>query len=156
MKKHQTSTTDDPLIEMHRKARRRRKYKYIITLSSVVAILLIAVVFGVTVLRKSVARQVEASDGNEVSSAEVTTGSISTTVSGSGTLAEKDLESLTMLSALEIADYYVEEGDTVEEGDLIATVTNASLLTAMAENRRPWTPWTRSLRRRRRMRSASG
>ncbi len=85
-----------------------------------------------TVLKNKVDEQVGSSE-SEVLSATVSTGSISTTVSGSGTLADEDVESIEVPSSLEILDFYVEEGDTVEEGDLIATVTNASLLTALSE-----------------------
>ncbi len=125
-------TTDENLVEMHKKARRKKKNKMIVTLVIVVAVVLVVVTAGIIWLRERVAKQVS-STSSEVESAEVTTGSISTTVSGSGTLADEDVESIEVPSSLEIVDYYVEEGDTVSEGDLIATVTNASLLSAMSD-----------------------
>lgn len=132
MSKNQTTTTDDQLVAMHKKARKRKKRNKIITIVVIIAVVLCTVILGVTVLRKKITEQV-ASDNSEVESAQVTVGNISTTVSGSGTLAAEDVETLEMLSSLEIADYYVEEGDSVKEGDLVATVTNASLLSAMSE-----------------------
>lgn len=84
-------------------------------------------------LRRKVNAQINSSEGNEVQSAVVSVGSISTTVSGSGTLTAEDVEELEVLNSLEIVDYYVDAGDQVEKGDLIATVTNSSLLTAMSE-----------------------
>ncbi|MCC8150885.1 MAG: efflux RND transporter periplasmic adaptor subunit, partial [Lachnospiraceae bacterium] len=104
----------------------------IITLVMVIAVVLVAVIAAIIVLRNKVADSVSSSE-DEVQSAEVTTGSINTTVSGSGTLSDEDVESIDVPSSLEIVDFYVEEGDTVSEGDLIATVTNASLLTAMSD-----------------------
>ena len=124
--------TDDNLVEMHIKARRHRKRKTIIILTAVVAIVLVAVIVGVSVLRNKISEQVSSST-SEVESADVTVGSISTTVSGSGTLADEDVESIEVPSTLEISDYYVEEGDAVSEGDLIATVTQASLLSSMSD-----------------------
>ncbi len=125
-------TTDENLVEMHKKARRKKKNKMIVTLVIVVAVVLVVVTAGIIWLRERVAQQ-GSPTSSEGESAEVTTGSISTTVSGSGTLADEDVESIEVPSSLEIVDYYVEEGDTVSEGDLIATVTNASLLSAMSD-----------------------
>ena len=122
---------DEQLVEMHRKARERKKRKTIITIcAAVVAVIVIAAV-GVNVARNKVSASVGTST-SEVESADATIGSISTTVSGSGTLASTDVETIEVLSTVEVVDYYVETGDTVEEGDLIATVTNASLLSAMS------------------------
>lgn len=133
MGKNPTDTTNDELVEMHKRARVRKKRKLIITLVIILVAVTAAVIVGVTMLRKKVNEQVNSASGNEVESAEVTIGSISTTVSGSGTLEAEDVETLEILSTLEIVDYYVEAGDSVEAGDLIAAVTNASLLTSMSE-----------------------
>ena len=133
MGKNPTDTTNDELVEMHKRARVRKKRKLIITLVIILVAVTAAVIVGVTMLRKKVNEQVNSASNNEVESAEVTIGSISTTVSGSGTLEAEDVETLEILSTLEIVDYYVEAGDSVEAGDLIAAVTNASLLTSMSE-----------------------
>lgn len=133
MGKNENITSDEQLFDMQREARKKKKRKYIMILVSILIIVIIAVVVGVTVLRKQVAAKVGSSESNSVQSAEVTTGSISTTVSGSGTLSDESTETLEVPGALEIVDYYVETGDTVEKGDLIATVTNASVITAMSD-----------------------
>lgn len=133
MGENKNITSDEQIFDMQREARKRKKRKYIIILVSIVAVVLIGVIVGVTVLRRQVAKQVGASDGSEVQQAEVTTGSISTTVSGSGTLSDENTEDIEIPNSVEIVEYYVKEGDQVEEGDLIATVTNASVLTAMSE-----------------------
>ncbi|MCD8054821.1 MAG: HlyD family efflux transporter periplasmic adaptor subunit [Lachnospiraceae bacterium] len=132
-KKNDVPRTDEELLEMHRQERTRHRRRRIITLVVVVAVVLVAVAVGVTQARKSISAQVSSSEDSAIQSAEVTVSSISTTVSGSGTLADEDVESVEIPDSLEIADFYVEEGDTVSEGDLIATVTNASILTAMSD-----------------------
>ncbi len=123
----------EEIFAQHRSARKRRKRRIMITAIVLVVLILALIVVGITMLRRSVTSQFSSDSTDSVLSAEVTTGSISTTVSGSGTLTAEDVESVEMLSTLEIDDFYVEEGDSVEEGDLIATVTSASLSTAMSD-----------------------
>ncbi len=123
----------EEIFAQHRSARKRRKRRIMITAIVLVVLILALIVVGITMLRRSVTSQFSSDSTDSVLSAEVTTGSISTTVSGSGTLTAEDVESVEMLSSLEIDDFYVEEGDSVEEGDLIATVTSASLSTAMSD-----------------------
>lgn len=131
-KKNDIPMTDENLVEMHRKAKQKKRNRLILTIVIVVVIVLVAGTAAIVYLRNRVSESVGGSD-SEVLSAEVTTGSISTTVSGSGTLANEEEDSITVPDSLEIVEYYVEEGDTVSEGDLIATVTNASLLTALSD-----------------------
>ncbi len=120
------------LVEMHKKARTRKKRRIILTIVIVVAAVLVVGAFGVRFLRNKVTASV-ADTGAEVISAEVTTGSIRTTVSGSGTLADEDVQDVTMPSSLVIDEYNVETGDSVEEGDIIATVTADSLEVALSD-----------------------
>ena len=122
----------EEIFAQHRSARKRRKRRIMITAIVLVIVILVVIIVGISLLQRSVNDQFASDSTSEVLSAEVTTGSISTTVSGSGTLTDEDVETVEVLSSLEIDDFYVEEGDTVEEGDLIATVTTASLSTAMA------------------------
>ena len=131
-KKNDIPMTDEDLVEMHRQAKKKKKHRLILTIVIVVAIVLVAGTIAIIALRNRVSQSVSGSD-SEVLSAQVTTGSISTTVSGSGTLTDEEVESIDVPGSLEIVDYYVEAGDTVSEGDLIATVTNASLLTALSD-----------------------
>ncbi len=133
MGKNQESPAVDELVLMHLKAKKKHKRKLLITIAVIVAVVLTVIVVGISYARSRISEQFGSSDSSSMESAEVTTGSISTTVSGSGTLAAEDTENVEVPSGLEIADFYVEAGDTVEEGDLIATVTDSSLLTALAD-----------------------
>ncbi len=131
MSKKQASAAEDQLVMMHRKARKRKKRKLLITVSVVSVVVILTVFTGVTVLQRRVRSQVSSSD-NEVKSATVSVGNISTTVSGSGTLSVDSVETIEIPDTIKIAEYYVDAGDKIAEGDLIATVTNSSLLTAMS------------------------
>jgi len=133
MDKKQTSINEDQLVLMHKRARTKKKKKTILTLVLVLTITLVVIAATVLLLRRSIQMSVASSGDNEVQSAEVYIGSISTTVSASGTLESEEVEILEVIRSLEIIDYYAEIGDKVEKGDLIATVTNASLLTSLSE-----------------------
>ncbi|MEL7608268.1 MAG: HlyD family efflux transporter periplasmic adaptor subunit [Bacillota bacterium] len=119
-------------LKKHLTAAQRKRKKKRITIISVSALVVIAIVVTVLTLRKSVSDRYGSSESN-VESAAVTVGSISTTVSGAGTLTDDDVEDVTIPPAVEIDKVVVEEGDTVNEGDRIATVNTASVVSAMAD-----------------------
>ena len=78
---------DDALFETLGKNKKRKRRRIIITVVSIVLVLAIIAVTGVGFLQRRVREQFASSQG-EVLSYEVTTGSISTVVSGSGTVME--------------------------------------------------------------------
>lgn len=123
---------DEHLFEAQRKSREKKKRKLILTIVGVVLAVIVIVSAGANALKQKVNEQM-GGNKDEILSAQVTVGNISTTVSGSGTLEAVDVESYKVPSSVEIVDYYVEAGDRVEKGDLIATVTNASILSAMSD-----------------------
>lgn len=85
---HQTQKQkDDALFEALGRSKKRKKRKILITVISIVLILAIVLVAGVNILKKQVQDQF-GSAGAEVLSYTVSTGTISTVVSGSGTLAD--------------------------------------------------------------------
>ncbi len=63
----------------------------------------------------------------------VETGTIDTVLSGTGTLTEESAVSITIPDTVTVSTYYVENGDTVAQGDLIATVSLTSVITAIVE-----------------------
>ncbi|MCD7769287.1 MAG: HlyD family efflux transporter periplasmic adaptor subunit [Oscillospiraceae bacterium] len=112
-------------------AARRKRVRRTIIILLVVAVVLVA---GVLFLRQYVTENYGSTDdGDEIQTAEVTTGSIISTVSGSGTLTSDDVEEVTIPSSVTISTYYVSEDDTVEEGDILATVDTDSVLEALAD-----------------------
>ena len=123
---------DDALFETLGKNKKRKKRKIIITVVSIVLVLAIILAVGVSFLQRQVREQFATNQG-EVLSYEVTTGSISTVVSGSGSLTDVDLNSVTVPEGVEITEIKVKTNQTVAAGDILATVDMASVISAMAD-----------------------
>ncbi|MCD8367457.1 MAG: HlyD family efflux transporter periplasmic adaptor subunit [Clostridiales bacterium] len=109
-------------------ARRSRRIRTVI----IVVVIIAAILTGLVLYAQRMVAENFASSEDSIESAQVTVGSISTTVSGSGTLASEGVEDVTFPSAVTLDTIYVEEGDTVSEGDLLASVDSASVLSALA------------------------
>lgn len=116
-------------LSKNKKLRRRRLIRNVVIAITVVAVILVAVV---GMLRRNVEQRFAASAA-EVQAYSVTTGTIHTTVSGTGVLAEEDLEALTVPDGVEVLEVTVETGDAVKQGDLLATVDMATVMTALAD-----------------------
>ncbi len=114
---------------MSKQMRKKRAVRVILIVVIVLAILAAAI----GVARKQVTSQVNAGNAEEVQTATVSKGSISTVVSGSGNLSDEDVEELTFHGGVEIDETKVEAGDTVEEGQLLATVNMSTVLSAMSD-----------------------
>ena len=123
---------DDALFEILGKNKKRKRRKIIITVVSIVLVLAIIAVVGVSFLQRRVREQFASNQG-EVLSYEVTTGSISTVVSGSGNLTDVDLESITVPEGVEITEVKVKRNQAITTGDILATVDMASVISAMAD-----------------------
>ena len=123
---------DDALFETLGKNKKRKKRRIIITVISIVLVLALIAVAGVSFLQRRVREQFASNQG-EVLSYEVTTGSISTVVSGSGSLTDVDLESVTVPEGVEITDVLVKVNQAVTAGDILATVDMASVMSALAD-----------------------
>ena len=80
---------DELLFETLQKNKKRRKRKILITVISIVLVLAIAITVAVTVLTKQVREQFGMNDVDVLAHTAVT-GTISTLVSGSGTLLDVD------------------------------------------------------------------
>ena len=123
---------DDALFETLGKNKKRKRRRIIITVVSIVLVLAIIAVTGVGFLQRRVREQFASNQG-EVLSYEVTTGSISTVVSGSGSLADVDLNSITVPEGVEITEVKVKTNQAIAKGDILATVDMASVISAMAD-----------------------
>ena len=123
---------DDALFETLGKNKKRKRRKIIITVVSMVLVLAIIAVTGVGFLQRRVREQFASNQG-EVLSYEVTTGSISTVVSGSGSLTDVDLNSITVPEGVEITEVKVKTNQAIAKGDILATVDMASVISAMAD-----------------------
>ena len=123
---------DDALFEILGKNKKRKKRRILITVVSILLVLAIVAVVGVSILQKRVREQFAFNDG-EVLSYAVSTGSISTVVSGSGSLTDVDLESITVPEGVEITEVKVKRNQSIAEGDLLATVDMSTVISAMAD-----------------------
>lgn len=128
----QPEKQDDVLFEALQRSKKRRKRRIWITVISIILVLAIGLTATVLYLRSRV-RQEFASSDEEVSTYEASTGSISTTVSGYGTLQDVDLQELTVPANVEVEEIKVNANESIEEGDIVATIDSASVLSAMAE-----------------------
>lgn len=121
---------DEALFEALGKSKKRKKQRLIRTvliLGLAVAVILTATV---VILQRRV-RERFASFEVDVLSYEVTTGTISTVVSGSGMLQNVDTETVTFPTGVELTGILVDYGDAVQTGQLIATVDMGSVKSAM-------------------------
>lgn len=116
-------------LSKNKKKRRHKVVRTVLILIALVAVILAAVVM---VLRSRVQARFAAAEA-DVKTYAVSTGTINTVVSGSGTLAEVDQEILTVPAGVEITEVAAEAGDTVVQGDVLAKVDMATVMTALSD-----------------------
>lgn len=105
----------------------KKKKKLILIGTAAAAVVFVGI--GVWFLAIRPRRGVAMAMGNaEAMSAEAASGSISTTVVGTGTLQSDEANAVQIPEGLTMDEVLVESGDTVEEGDVLATVNAASVL----------------------------
>lgn len=134
MRKHKKETvasTDDQLFEAMELKKKRKKKKIIKTVLIVVAVLVVCLTVGVAVLQRQVKTRFASSDA-EAQSAQVTRGTISTVVSGSGTLAAVDIEEISVPYGVEVEEVSVKAGTEVKQGELLAKVNMSSVNSTLA------------------------
>lgn len=122
---------DDALFEALGKSKKQKKRKLIRTIVIILLVLAVVLVTVITTLQRRVQEKF-ASNNAQVEAYEVTTGTISTLVSGYGMLVNVDTESYTVPDGVEVTEVLVKAGEPVTEGDLLATVDIASVRTALS------------------------
>ncbi len=120
---------DEALFRSLQRKKKARKKKTIRTVVIILVLAAIALTAAVIYLRRRVAMSL-VSD-TDVSSAQAERGTVTTTVSGSGTLANVDEEEFEVPTGIEIEEILVNINDKIEKGDVIATVDLSSVLSAM-------------------------
>ncbi|MBR1455923.1 MAG: HlyD family efflux transporter periplasmic adaptor subunit [Oscillospiraceae bacterium] len=123
---------DDELFAALNRSKKQKRRKRLLTALAITAVIVVILLIVFANLRRRVKANI-ASDAEEVLRYEVTYGSVSTTVSGSGTIADVDAEEITVPEGVEIEDVLAEVGDRLHTGDVIATVDVASVLSTMAD-----------------------
>ena len=128
----QSGDRDQALFASIRREKQRKKRRRIIVTVSIVVVLALAIFFGVRAAKKKVREAVGSMKAPTVSEAIVTTGSISTTVSGSGMLTDADTQQIVLPKGVKLEKILVKAGETVKKGDALATVELSSVMGAMS------------------------
>lgn len=122
----------EELFDKLSKDKKKRRNKVIRTVVIIIAVIAIVLVTAVILLRKNVEERF-ASAAAEVLEYSASTGTIHTIVTGSGILTEEDLETIYAPAGVEITEVIAEAGDTVSQGDLLANVNMATVMTALSD-----------------------
>ena len=109
------------------KKEKNAKTAWIIPL--VIVIIIILIVNLISSGSSTSVAQTQASD----LSGTVESGSIDTTIPGAGTLEEEDAVEVSFADGVEVTKWYVSNGDTVSEGDVLAKVDKVTVLSAIAD-----------------------
>ena len=122
---------DEELFQSLDKGRRRKKRKLIFTVISCILILGLVGSVVVSSLKESVWNKFGAGAG-QILQCQAEIGTVRRTVSGSGILADLDLEKISVPEGVEILDVLVNANDTVVEGQALASVDMQSVHNAIS------------------------
>ena len=126
-----TSPTNDQLFEQLAKRKRRRRVRTIVIVVLIVLAVIAALAAVVSRLRQRVLEEYN-SHKQEVLAFTVTRDTLTTNVSGSGTLTQVDLTAVEVPTGVEILEVLVEAEEEVEEGQILATLNISTVLSGMA------------------------
>ena len=119
---------------MEHKRRKKKIQKSTIIKIVAIAVVVTGILTGVVIyLQKRVKSQFANKSEAAVKTASVESGSISTTVYGTGRLKDDDVETQEVPDSVKLTELKVEVGDTVKQGDVIATADLSTVLSAMSE-----------------------
>ena len=119
---------------MEHKRRKKKIQKSTIIKIVAIAVVVTGILTGVVIyLQKRVKSQFGNKSEAEIKTAAVESGSISTTVYGTGRLQDDDVETQEVPDSVKLTELKVEVGDTVKQGDVIATADLSTVLSAMSE-----------------------
>lgn len=112
-------------------AKKLEKKRKLVRILVIIAAVLILLTAAVITLRTQVTKRFAVMSTDDIKTANVTVGSISSTVSGSGYLADMDIEDMELYNSVDVLKTVVQAGDKVKKGDVLATVDLPSVLEAM-------------------------
>lgn len=125
------SAVDEALFEKLSKEKKKKRRRKIRTGIIIAAVIIGGLAVTVVTLQKRVREQF-AAEAEDVQSYAAARGTVSTVVSGSGYLEPVDSEAIELPYGVELDEIEVMAGDTVKEGDVLATVNMASVMTTLA------------------------
>ena len=114
--------------------RRKKKVNKARLIRNIIIVVVVAglLTVGIIFLKKMISEKYAAQNKSDIVTVTAESGSISTTVYGSGRLTDDDVEEIEIPDDVEIDTLSVAEGDTVKEGDVLATVDTKSVISAMS------------------------
>ena len=139
---------DQQLFEAIGKQKRKKRIRRTVVLIIVLALIAGGLYAAVRYGRAKVKEQVSSmsSSTTSVESYTVDTGSVVTTVSGTGQLTDADTERLRLPEGVKVDEMLVYVGQSVRQGDYLATVDPASVMKAMSEVQKTLTELDKKLR----------
>ncbi len=124
---------DQELFAAIGKDKRKKRIRRVIIVLLILALLAGGITYAVIYGRRKVNDRVAGFNAPQVVAYTVDTGSVNTTVSGSGQLSDVDVEKLTLPESVKVDKVLVTAGQRVEQGDLLATVDSSSVLKALSD-----------------------
>ena len=126
---------DQALFDAIGKDKKRRKRRAWITAVVIVALVAAGLTAAVIYGQKKVRDRVDSMNvsSTQVLSYTVDTGSVNTTVSGTGQLSDVGTEKLKLPEGVKVDKMLVHAGDRVEKGDLLCTVEISTVLSALTD-----------------------
>jgi len=124
---------DRELFDAIGKGKKKRRVRRLIITLVILALVGGGIASAVIYGRSKVREQVSGRATAQVATYTVNTGSVNTTVSGSGMLSDVDTEKLTLPENVKVEKVLVSPGQRVEQGELLATVDSSSVLKALSE-----------------------
>lgn len=135
---------DEALFKRIATAKKKKKRKTVLIVIFVVLAVLAALFITVMALRTKV-RNNYTFKLKKVTSSQAIKGSIHTTVAGSGTLEDDDIETLSVPEGVEIDEVVVKANQVVSQGDVVATVNMTSVVNAMSSVQKELTAYDKKL-----------
>lgn len=123
--------SDEEIFAALEKTKKKKRRRRIITVTVITLIVLGVLAALVAHFRRRVDAAV-AVETDEAIAYTVAYGSISTRVTGSGTIEDVDTEEITVPEGVEIDEVLVEAGAAIRRGDVIATLDMSTVLSTMA------------------------
>ena len=122
---------DEALFQALNQQKKKRRRNRWLTALIIVAVIVIMLMAAVSALRKKVEAAI-ATESKDVLTYTVEYGSISTQVTGTGTIEDVDPEKITVPYGVKIDKVVLPANTKVQEGDVIATLDMTSVLSTMA------------------------
>lgn len=130
-KKTEIAAKDEALFQALNQSKKKKRRKRLLTALIIIAVIVIGLIAAVSALRAKVEAAV-ATEAEDVLTYTADYGSISTQVTGTGTIEDVDPEKITVPYGVKIDEVVLPANTKVQEGDVIATLDMTSVLSTMA------------------------